>query len=373
MFAFKGQDCPGSDMNFQIEPGFGSGWTGLGGCSRGSAAGPSAAESPILDRPGTRYHPLVPIVVWDGGTMERAGLRRVVVAGGTGLVGQPLVRALVTTGARVTVLTRNPEALHLPEGASAHGWEDLPTLLEGQDAVINLAGEGIADRRWSRARKAAILDSRIGATARLVGAMRACAHPPGVLVNASAIGYYIPKGEAPVDETAAPGTGFLADVCRAWEAEAMEAAALGVRVALVRIGVVLARKGGALPKMALPVRCFAGCKLGSGHQGLSWIHLEDLVAMLVEAAGNQAWQGAFNGTAPQPLSNGAFTRLIARRLHRPLLPVPGLLTSAATKLLLGEMAEALLLQGAFVLPARALALGFRFRFPTAESALEDLL
>jgi len=213
----------------------------------------------------------------------------------------------------------------------------------------------------------------VGATARLVGAMRACARPPTALVNASAIGYYIPRDTVTVDEAAGSGTGFLADVCRAWEAEAAEAAALGVRVALVRIGVVLAREGGALPKMALPVRCFAGCKLGSGTQGLSWIHLDDLVAMLVEAAGNPRWQGPFNGTAPEPLGNEAFTRLIARRLHRPLLPVPGLLTSAATKLLLGEMAEALLLQGAYVLPARAQALGFRFRFPTAQAALEDLL
>jgi uncharacterized protein (TIGR01777 family) len=146
-----------------------------------------------------------------------------------------------------------------------------------------------------------------------------------------------------------------------------------VRVARIRIGVVLAREGGALPKLALPVRWFSGCKLGSGDQGLSWIHLDDLVAMLIEAARNPAWAGPFNGTAPEPLSNEDFTRLVAQRLHRPLLPVPGFLTTLATKLLLGEMAEALLLQGAFVQPAHALALGFPFRFPTAEAALEDLL
>ena len=305
--------------------------------------------------------------------METSGLKRVVVAGGTGLVGRPLVRALVARGVQVTVLSRNPLALSLPDGATTHSWEDLPALLEGADAVINLAGEGIADQRWSLTRKAAILDSRTAATARLVGALRACAHPPAALVNASAIGYYIPKGANPVEETATSGTGFLAETCRAWEAEAEEATALGVRVARVRIGVVLAREGGALPKMALPVRCFAGCKLGSGAQGVSWIHIDDLVAMLLEAAGNPAWIGAFNGTAPQPLGNEAFTRLIAQRLHRPLLPVPGFLTTAAAKLLLGEMAEALLLQGAFVLPAHAQSLGFQFRFPTAEAALEDLL
>jgi uncharacterized protein (TIGR01777 family) len=299
--------------------------------------------------------------------------QRVVVAGGTGLVGRSLVGALLDLGMRVTVLTRNPQRLSLPPGASAHGWEDLPALLEGADAVINLAGEGIADSRWTRARKAAIRDSRIQATAQLVGAMRACVQRPKALVSASAIGYYIPQGAAPVVESAAPGSGFLSEVCQAWEAEAMTASTIGVRVALVRIGVVLAREGGALPKMALPVRWFQGCKLGTGQQGLSWIHIDDLVAMLIEGARNPAWEGAFNGTAPEPLSNEAFTRLIAARLHRPLLPVPGFLTTATTKLLLGEMAEALLLQGAFVLPARAQALGFQFRFSTAAAALEDLL
>jgi uncharacterized protein (TIGR01777 family) len=301
------------------------------------------------------------------------GLDRVVVAGGTGLVGRRLVRALLDQGAQVQVITRHPGGRHALAPASVHGWDELPALLEGADAVINLAGEGIADRRWSASRKAALRGSRTGATARLVSAMRACQRPPSALVNASAIGYYAPGEGLPVDETGAPGQGFLADTCRAWEAEALAAAPLGVRVALVRIGVVLAPDGGALPKMALPVRWFLGCKLGSGAQGLSWIHIDDLVAMLLEAARNPSWGGVFNGTAPQPLGNEAFTRLLARRLRRPLLPVPGFLTTFATKLLLGEMAEPLLLQGAYAVPARSLALGFQFRFPTAEAALEDLL
>lgn len=305
--------------------------------------------------------------------MGDSALKRVVVAGGTGLVGRHLVRTLAGMGVQVRVLSRNPGRLSLPAGATAQGWDDLPALLEGADAVINLAGEGIADKRWTPARKAAILDSRIRATARLIAAMRACSRRPAALVNASAIGYYIPRDETPVEEGAAPGSGFLAEVCQAWEGEAAAASALGVRLALVRIGVVLAREGGALPKMALPVRWYLGCKLGSGRQGLSWIHLDDLVAMLIEAARNPTWEGAFNGTAPQPLSNEAFTRLVAQRLRRPLLPVPGFLTTLATKLLLGEMAEALLLQGAFVLPARSQALGFPFRFPTAGAALENLL
>ncbi|MFN7958602.1 MAG: TIGR01777 family oxidoreductase [Holophagaceae bacterium] len=299
-------------------------------------------------------------------------MSRMVVAGGTGLVGRRLVQSLLSQGVQVQVLTRRPGAAALPAGATAHGWEDLPALLNGADAVINLAGEGIAERRWSRARKEALRASRIESTARLVGALKACPRPPSVLVNASAIGFYGSRDETPVEEDGDSGLGFLPELCRAWEMEAM-AAAPGVRVALLRIGVVLAREGGALPKMALPVRCFLGSKLGSGTQGLSWIHIEDLVAMLIEAARNPAWSGPINGTAPRPLSQEAFMRVLARRLHRPLLPVPALLTRTATRLLLGKMAEALLLQGAYVRPARAQALGFTFRFPAAEAALEDLL
>ncbi|WP_257309858.1 TIGR01777 family oxidoreductase [Geothrix fuzhouensis] len=305
--------------------------------------------------------------------MTGPGLRRVVVAGGTGLVGRPMVQALLDLGAQVTVLTRNPVGAGLPTGAHAQGWEDLTALLDGTDAVINLAGEGIAEKRWSVARKAAIRDSRILATRRLVEAMKDCQRPPKTLVNASAVGYYGARGQAPMDEGAAAGAGFLADVCRVWEAEAMAASDIGVRVARIRIGVVLARDGGALPKMALPVRLYLGCKLGSGQQGLSWIHLNDLVAMFMEAARNPAWEGPFNGTAPEPVSNEVFTDLLARRLHRPLFPVPGAVTATAAKVMLGEMATSLLLQGAFLIPAHAQALGFGYQFPTAASALEDLL
>ena len=308
-----------------------------------------------------------------GVAMADSALRRVVVAGGSGLVGSHLVRTLLEKRTEVAVLTRNPQAVKQPLGATAHGWDELPALLDGSDAVINLAGEGIADRRWSAQRKTAIRNSRTGTTARLVAAMRACPQPPATLVNASAIGFYVPRGGVPVNEDSGPGVGFLAEVCQAWEAEALQAAAFGVRVALVRIGVVLAGEGGALPKMTLPVRWFLGSKLGSGEQGLSWIHIDDLVAMLIEAARNPAWQGAFNGTAPQPLSNEVFTRLIARRLHRPMVPIPAALTAFALRLALGELADELLLGGAFVLPERARTLGFQFRFPTAEAALEDLL
>ncbi len=305
--------------------------------------------------------------------MAEAPLRRVVVAGGTGLVGQALVPALLAQGTQVAVLTRHPLRATLPEGACARSWDELPGLLDGADAVVNLAGEGIAEHRWSAARKAAIRASRLEATGRLAAALGACPKRPSALVNASATGFYGSRDSEPVDEGAAGGTGFLSEVCRDWEQAACTATEAGVRVACIRTGVVLAREGGALPRMALPVRWFQGCKLGSGQQGLSWIHLQDLVAMLIEAARNPAWSGIFNGTAPHPLSNKAFTRLLAQRLHRPLLPLPGWFTRAATRLWLGELAEVLLLQGAFVLPARAQALGFQFRFPNAEAALADLL
>lgn len=305
--------------------------------------------------------------------MEPRSLNRVVVAGGTGLVGRPLVRRLLDLGTQVDVLSRSAHRTDLPPGMRVRGWDGLPALLDGADAVINLAGEGIADGRWTDARKTAIRDSRIQATRRLVEAMRDCLSPPRALVNASAIGYYGARDTTVLDEAAAPGAGFLADTCRAWEAEAAAASDLGVRVVRIRIGVVLARDGGALPKMAQPVRCYAGCKLGSGAQGLSWIHLDDLVALFLEAARNPAWEGPFNGTAPGPIDNETFTRRLAGRLHRPLVPVPGFLTHAALKLLLGEMAEPLLLQGAFVVPAHAQALGFEFCFADADAALEDLL
>ena len=305
--------------------------------------------------------------------MDAPVLRRAVIAGGTGLVGRPLAQALLAQGLPVAVLTRDPASAQLPAGASAHGWEELPALVEGAGVVINLAGEGIADRRWSTARKTALRDSRIRVTRQLVEAMKDCTRPPEALVNASAIGYYGPRGTESLDEAAGPGTGFLPEVCQAWEAGAVAASAFGVRVVRLRIGVVLAREGGALPKMALPIRLGLGCAVGSGRQGLSWIHRDDLVAMLAEAAWNPAWEGPYNATAPEPLDNRTFTRLLARRLHRPLWPVPGPVSAAVLRAALGEMAESLLLQGAFVRPSRALAQGFRFRFPTTESALADLL
>lgn len=298
--------------------------------------------------------------------------KKIVIAGGTGLVGTHLAQKLTEQGAEVHVLSRGIRTPRAGAG-QVHAWKDLPTLLEGAAAIVNLAGEGIADHRWSPARKAALLESRLAPTRRLVEALGALAHPPSVLINASAIGIYGTLGDTPVDEHQAPGTGFLPDICQQWETAADAARQLGVRVVRLRIGVVLAREGGALPKIAQPVRLFAGSALGTGRQGFSWIHIEDLVNLILEAIVNPAYEGALNATAPQPCSNAELTAQIATRLHRPVWPVPGFLTHAAVRLMVGEMAQPMLLGGAFVLPRKAEALGFPFRFPEIAGALKDLL
>jgi hypothetical protein len=304
--------------------------------------------------------------------MAGGNLQHVVVAGGSGLVGRHLVAVLVAAGTRVTVLSRSPGTA-LPSGAEARGWDALPGVLEGADAVINLCGEGIAGGRWTAARKKLLVASRVEPTGRLVRALGAVAARPPVLVNASAVGIYGALDGRPVDEGHSPGKGFLAQVCRQWEAAADGAPADGMRVVKLRLGVVLARDGGALPKMAFPVRLFQGTKLGHGQQGLSWIHVDDLVALIIEAAVNPAYQGPVNAVSPGPVSNETFTRALARRMKRPLLPVPAWVTRAALRLLLGEMGEAMLLEGAFVYPKQAERLGFVFRFPRVEEALADLV
>ena len=298
--------------------------------------------------------------------------KRVVIAGGTGLVGSHLARRLVNQGVKVQILTRAPRPTP-SESIKLCPWTDLTAILEGATALINLAGEGIADQRWSASRKSTLLESRITPTRLLVKALATVVHPPPVLVNASAIGIYGTLDATPVDERHPPGKGFLAEICQVWEGAADEAMALGLRVVKLRFGVVLAREGGALPILARPIRSFAGTSLGSGHQGFSWIHIEDLVRLILETMENPLWEGVINATAPHPCSNAELTRQIAERLHRPVWPVPAFATQAAVKLLVGEMAEPMLLGGAFVVPAKAMALGFQFRFPVLAEALDDLL
>lgn len=303
--------------------------------------------------------------------MGGGNLNHVVVAGGSGLIGRHLVDKLIKEKVKVSVLTRAPESLSLP-GAEARSYEELPSVLEGADAVINLAGANIAGKRWDDEYKRELTRSRVGITTRLVEAMAQCATRPKALINASAIGFYGAQDGRPIGEDAGAGNSFLAGLCVAWEQAAERAEAQGIRVVKLRSGVVLTKTGGALAKLVLPMKYFQGAKLGHGQQGFSWIHVDDLVGLYFEAAQSQLWTGAINGTAPRPLTNETFTRLLADHLHRPVLPLPSILTEIGVRILAGEMASEIL-EGAFVYPQRALKLGYRFLFERAEDALADLL
>ena len=287
---------------------------------------------------------------------------RVLVTGGTGLVGRPACDALRAAGHAVTIVSREPGRVP----ARAIGWDGLRTAIPETDAIVNLAGESIASGRWTAARKAAIRSSRVEATRALVDAAAAASPRPKVLVNASGVGYYGAHGDEPLDETAAAGPDFLARVCVEWEAEARRAEALGVRVVVVRLGVVLAPDGGALSAMLLPFRAGLGGPIGGGRQWISWVHRDDVVGLLREAVGNTEYAGPVNATSPNPVTNRDFARALGRALHRPtVLPVPGI----GLRLLMGEMAT-MLLTGQRVLPKVAERLGYAWQQPELPEALE---
>lgn len=315
---------------------------------------------------------------------------RVTVTGATGLIGPRVVASLRARGDEVTVLSRNPERAQScleqstrpsapidgPAGTlEAVRWdlsrEPAPSAaLAGRHAIVHLAGENVA-QRWTGSAKRAIRESRVTGTRHLVQGFAPLGDTerPCVLVSASATGYYGVHGDEPIDEEAPAGTDFLAQTCSAWEAEAIAAEQLGLRVVRVRTGVVLDRDGGALGKMLTPFRLGVGGPVAGGRQYISWIHPDDLVGIVLAAIDGGQWRGPINATAPEPQSNGDFSKALGRALHRPsLLPVPG----AALRLLYGEMSE-IVTTGARVLPARALVLGYEFRYPQLDSALRAAL
>ncbi len=303
-------------------------------------------------------------------------MKRAVVAGAGGLIGRELLPRLAAAGYEVVRLVREHRAAAVSapsprevlwDPARAGEWA---RQIDGAAAVVNLAGAPIADRRWSAARKKTLIESRLRTTRALVDAIASSAVKPGVFVNASAIGFYGPRdGDGPLDETAAPGRGFLPDLCREWERQARKAESAGVRTVMLRTGVVLTPKGGALAKMLPPFRAALGGPLGSGRQVLSWIHLEDEVRAILRAVEDPGLSGPLNLTAPTPVSMGEFARALGRALGRPaVFPVPAFLLRA----LLGEL-SGMLLTGQDVRPRRLEEAGFRFRFPDLESALSDLL
>jgi uncharacterized protein len=307
---------------------------------------------------------------------------RIVIAGGTGFLGSPLGEVYAEEGHDVRVLTRG-----LPAGESRHdpgtgvpgvnrvGWKPdgqsgpWASALDGADAVVNLAGAGIGDARWTPQRKAELRDSRIVPTRSLVAALASIRTPPPVFVSASGVNYYGTSGDEPKTEAAPPGDDFLAHLCEDWEAEARRAEGPKTRVVPIRSGVVLERTGGALPKMTTPFRLFAGGRVGSGRQYMSWIHRIDWVELVRWIVETPAVTGPINATAPVPVTNREFARALGRALHRPsLVQAPGF----ALKLALGEMAGPLLLTGARVVPARAQALGFHFRYPEVDLAFRGI-
>ncbi len=296
---------------------------------------------------------------------------RLIVSGATGFIGTPLCARLLQQGHALTLLTRGvpPDAgtetkrwLHWTPGALRE-WD---AALDGADGVINLAGEPIAAKKWTYTQRRRIEESRIDATNSLVQACAKAKQKPKVFMSASAVGYYGPRGDEVVTEETPAGHDFLGQLCSAWEAQAIKAEELGVRVARLRIGIVLGR-GGALTKMAEPFKYFVGGSLGSGEQWMSWIHLEDVIGLIVRIMEDPEIKGPVNATAPNPVRNHEFCKTLGRVMHRPCwLRVPGL----ALRLGLGDMAD-MLLTGQRVIPAAAQKFGYHFQHQDIESALQS--
>jgi uncharacterized protein (TIGR01777 family) len=298
----------------------------------------------------------------------------IVIAGGSGFLGRPLAAALAGDGHTIVVLTRGTGAQRGHTRSRSVAWTPNGAIgswaaeIDGAGAVVNLAGESIAATRWTAEQKQRILDSRLEATRSLVAAIRSAAAPPSVFVSGSAVGYYGPLGDEVATEETPAGSDFLARVCQQWEAEAMRAADR-TRVVCVRTGIVLEKDGGALPQMLPPFRLGAGGRVGSGRQYWPWIHRDDWVALVRWAIETPAASGALNATAPHPVTNAVFARALGRAMHRPsVLPAPAF----ALRLMLGEMADALLLSGQNAVPQKAQRGGFSFRYAEVDHALRAI-
>lgn len=297
---------------------------------------------------------------------------RAIITGGTGFIGRALVAELKEHDWEIVVLSRNPGKVAEAFGAGVIGMPmdngDWPDLLGPETAVVNLAGENIAGR-WTGGKKTRIRESRVAAGKRLVQAVQKSGSLPAVVIQASAVGYYGPCGNTPVDEYAPSGTGFLAEVCRQWEASTATLEAMGVRRCIIRTGMVLG-DGGALARMLPPFRSFMGGPPGTGFQGVSWVHLADEVGAIRFLMENTSTNGPYNLTAPAPVNFRKFARALGTVLKRPYkTPVPPF----ALRMLYGEMADELLLAGQMALPKRLEKAGYSFRFPDLADALRDIL
>jgi uncharacterized protein len=295
----------------------------------------------------------------------------ITITGASGLIGRRLLKNLGASGHTLTVVSRHA-GTNVPPGVGVVAWDPMrgpapEDSVRNANAVIHLAGEPVA-QRWNADAKRRIRESRVVGTRNLVQALSKLRNPPQTLVCASAVGYYGSRGDEVLREDSAPDNSYLAEVCAAWEKEAVAAESFGMRVVRVRTGVALDARGGALQRMLTPFRMGAGGRLGDGRQWMSWIHLADLAAMFQFSVENEV-RGALNGVAPIPVTNADFTQALAKALHRPtIFPVPAF----GLKLLFGEMSE-VLLASQRVLPAAPEAAGFKFRFPELGGALQDLL
>jgi uncharacterized protein (TIGR01777 family) len=300
---------------------------------------------------------------------------KVVITGATGFVGQVIVKQLLAAGDEVVVLTRNVARAAISLGSSCryYQWDDaesLPPLeaLEGADGIINLMGETIA-KRWDEQHKKRVYNSRINGTRKLVEAIEKLNKKPKVFVSTSAIGIYGNRGSEEINESSNLADDFLAKVCKDWENEANKARNHGLRVAIIRVGIVIGQGGGALAQMLPVFKLGGGGPLGSGKQYMSWIHIDDLASMFVEALKNNEIKGVLNGTSPYPVTNAEFTKVLGKVLRRPaFLPAPAF----AIKLAFGEMSQ-ILLEGQKVLPVKFKEAKFRFRIPTLEMALKETI
>ncbi len=296
---------------------------------------------------------------------------KILITGGTGFIGNALTKSLTTQGYEVTVLSRNADSVEKICGSGVRALDNL-SQLNPEDAyqvIINLAGAPIFDARWSDARKQVIRESRISLTKQLVECMAIMTVKPELLISGSAIGYYGDQGDAVLTEQSTTRNDFSQQLCADWENEAKKAEQFGVRVCLIRTGLVLDEGGGLLQRMLLPFRLGLGGRLGDGQQWMSWIHRQDWIAIARMMITHSSMQGAYNATAPNPVTNSEFTQVLAQCLKRPtLLPLPAWLL----KLLLGEM-SALVLGSQRVLPERLLAQDFKFHYPDLASALKEIL
>ena len=299
---------------------------------------------------------------------------RIIITGGTGLIGTALSKKLLEDDHEVIILSRNPTASRVPNGARVEKWDAKTSdgwgsLINADTAIVNLAGAGIADKRWSDQRKKILHASRIDVGKAITAAVEAAEQKPKVLIQSSAVGYYGIHDDGQLTEASSVGNDFLAKLCEEWEASTVSVEVMGVRRVIIRTGVVMSTDGGAFPRMAMPFKMFVGGSIGSGKQWLSWIHIADEVKAIQFLINNESVNGIYNLTAPNPHTNKQLSKIIGKVLGRPSFM---LVPAFVMKILFGEMST-VLLDGQRVLPSNLESGGFTFKFPELEPALRDLL